>query len=334
MKKILITGASGFIGSHLVEYLIKDGVKPEEIRLLVPSWEKYIDPEFKIKDIVIGDIRDKKTVDVVMRGVEIIYHLASKTGYDGGSYEYFKDTNVDGTGNILEAAKKQNVKKFIFFSSSGVYGLPATAGDIRNYNEKKSRTYSEGYGQSKYEAENLILNASKEWGLNYIILRPTTVYGPRDKGGLLQLIKAINKGYFFFIGNGKNKMDYVYVYDVVRTARVLEKSKIVNEDFIVGSGEPISLNNMVKVICEKLGKTSPNIHVSKNLALFLSFVVKYFSKLIGVRPVFFPNRVRVISSDFYFDISKIKKAIKYKPKFSFEQGVEETTAWLEKEKLI
>ncbi len=331
MKKILITGAAGFIGSHIVDYLLKDGESKNSLRLLIAPWDTLDNIQRKDLEIVIADIRNKKELEKAVQDVEVIYHLASKVGYDGGTYDYFKDTIVDGTKNILELGRKNKVKKIIFFSSTAVYGLPASSGNISGYSEDHPKTYGEGYGQSKLEAEGAIIKASKIWGLSYIILRPTTVFGPRDNGGMTQLIKAIKRKYFFFIGNGANKMDYIYIDNVVRVARTLEKSKIINEDYIVGSTKVLTQKQIVTVIARNLHLPVPTIYISFLIVFPFSFLTKFIWKAVGRKPIFFPNRVKVLSSDFYFDTRKIGK-IYDKNEIPFEQGIKKTIKWLINEK--
>lgn len=329
-KKILITGAAGFIGSSLVEYLLKDGQSPETLRLLIAPWDSLenLPKEKDTFEIIICDIRNKQSVDKAMKDISTVYHLAAKTVKEGETYEYYKDTNILGTKNLLDAAVKYKVKKFIYFSSIAVFGLPAWSGDMIKINEKSPKKYSEPYGRTKYEAEELICKTNSKFGLNYIIIRPTTVYGPRDKAGIFQLFKIINKGLFFFIGNGKNKMDYVYVDDLVQGARLAEKSNVSNDDFIIGAKNPITQKDIAQYICESLRKNTPVMHIPKFLALYISYIIKYLCILIGIKPIFFPDRVKVLTANCYFDISKARKKLGYNPRYSFKEGSILTANWL------
>ena len=327
MSKILITGASGFIGSNLVEYLIKDKKPDENLRLLVPPWENLQNLPKGVFEIAIADVRNETEVERAAEGVDVIYHLAAKTIIPNGSYDYYKDTNVDGTRNLLAAARKHRVKKFIFFSSISVYGLPEWVGDIEGCDEEWPKNFSEAYGHTKAEAEKILLEANKNWGLNYIIIRPTTVYGPKDKAGIFQLLKAINLGVFFFIGNAKNKMDYVYVEDLVRAARISEKEEIVNEDFIIGAGKPTTQRDLVRIAASVLGKSVSKIYVPKLLALFMAYFIQGISNILHIRPLLFPDRVKVLTSNCYFDISKAKGMLKYTPKYDLNKGIKQTVRW-------
>ena len=201
MGKILITGASGFIGSHLVSQLLKDGVPLKNLRLFILPGESLENLPKKDFDILWGDIRDKAAVKKAVKDVDVIYHLAARIGFDGKTHDDYFEINVDGTQNLLDAVKKNNIKKFVSFSSVAVLGLPAYVGDMKKLNENSKENYGDFYGESKWEGEKVVKKAYEKYGIPYSIIRPTSVYGPGDKKNILPLYKAVKKGYFFFIGN-------------------------------------------------------------------------------------------------------------------------------------
>lgn len=305
-KKFLLTGP-GFIGKKILEELLTSGSKACDITVVAAPWEDTKWLKEKKFNVMEGDIRNKMFTENLARNCNIVYHLASKTGFDGGSYEYFKDTIVDGTINILKTSIKHKVEKFIFFSSTAVYGLPATAGDIVNLNESSNMNFSEGYGQAKVEAEMKVKQMCKKARIKFLIIRPTTVYGPGDRGGISSLIKQIQNGVFFFIGNAKNKIDLIFVNDLARIVVALEKKLKKSNDYIVNSGKPLTQYELVKSICLIVKKNPPTIFIPKNIALITSYVSKYVWLLFKKKPILFPNRVKVLTSSFYFDTSKIQK---------------------------
>ena len=193
--KILITGAAGFIGSHLVDFLIKkEGRK--KLRLFVKKGESLKNLPDSNFDIFFGDICNSKDVKIAMDGVDVVYHLAAKIDFDGKTYEEYKRVNVDGTKNLINECRGKNIRKFIFFSSIGVFGLPARIGEIKNWNETHPKIYTNFYGRSKLEAEEVVVNAGCNFKLPYVIIRPASVYGPREKGPTLALYKAIKSKSF------------------------------------------------------------------------------------------------------------------------------------------
>lgn len=327
-KKILITGASGFIGSHLVELLLKEGVPSDSLRLFIAPWDTPRNLPYKSLEIITGDIRKKNDVKKAVKRVDIVYHLAAKTTTFSKERDYYRDTNVLGTRYLLKEAAVNKVRKFIFFSSISVFGLPAYAGDMENFSETSPKNPSEPYGRSKLKAEKEVIKANKKWGLPYIIIRPTTVYGPKDKGGVFQLFKVLNKGLFVFIGNAQNKMDYVYVEDVVKAARLAEQSQVVNEDFIIGSEEPVTQKELVDEISRSIGKKVKGLTLPKKIALPASVIIQSISRLLGLDEYLFPERVKVLTSNCYFDVSKAKKVLGYKQEVTLRKGIKLTAAWL------
>lgn len=334
--KILITGASGFIGSHLVELLLEKKIDKKSLRLFVPHNESLVNlPKEKI-EIIRGDIRNKTAIKKAMKGVNLIFHLAALT-IDGGKYfsqNEYNEVNVLGTQILLDECRGKKIKKFIFFSSIAVYGFPAWVGQIKNWDEKRRKDPQEIYGQSKLDAENKVIEAHKMYGTPYVIIRPTSVYGPRDKRNLMELFKVIKKHLFFYIGNGKNKMDYVYVKDVARAAYLAAFNKRTSGDYIIGSGNPLTLNEIAYYVAKSMNTVVINLHIPKTFAMILSILVKYISDLLGITPILFPQRVKVLTTDCYYNISKAKKELNFKPEIPFEEGSRLTSKWLYENKII
>lgn len=333
---ILITGAAGFVGSHLVELLLRDGVAINQLRLVLLKNESTQFLPHKKFNIVRGDIRDKNFVKTITEGVEVIYHLAAvtQTTQDFNQYKLYKEINVDGTSNLLAACAKKKIKKFIFFSSIAVYGVLPWSGDIVNWDESHPKTYSEVYGKSKFEAEKKILEAHRKWGIPYAIIRPTTLYGPRDLKNLLELYRSIKKHLFFFIGNGRNKIDYVFVTDVVRAARLAELSGKGSEDYIIAGEKPLSLNEAVNNIAGSINTKVLPVHIPRIVGLGISYAADYLGKIAGKRSPLFPSRVRIITSNCYFNTTKARRELNYKPTTTFKEGTRITAKWLTENKML
>lgn len=325
--KILITGAAGFIGSHLVDLLLEEGVPVNRLRLLIPTGESLKNLPKEKFDIVRGDIRDKKVIKKAMQGIDIIYHLAARIDFDGKSYEEYEIINVEGTQNLLDECINKKIKKFVFFSSIGVFGLPAGIGNIVNWDEKHPKTYTNFYGQSKLEGEERVVEAYEKWGIPYAIIRPASVYGPREQGPTLALYKAIKNNQFIMIGNGLNKMHYVYVKDLVKAARLAEQSPKKSGDYIIAGAEPETLREIVKFISASIDKKVPNFYIPKNIALPLSYVLNSIGRLLGIKSPLFPSRVKTMTTTYFYNIKKAKAELGYNPKVNFKKGAEITGDW-------
>lgn len=327
MRKILITGAAGFIGSHLVEQLLSDGEPLERLRLFIFNEESLKNLPPKNFDIIRGDIRDKSAVKKAMKNVDVVYHLAAMTVKPNRTYVDYKTTNVDGTQNLLNESIDKNIRKFVYFSSISVYGLPAYVGEINNLDESHPKQYAESYGRSKFEAEKLVIAAHDKYDIPYIIIRPTTVYGHRDHQSLIELFKAIDKGYFFMIGKGENKMDYVFVKDLVKGARQAELSKKKAGDYILGAREPVKFREIVRLVSKSLGKRVPNIYIPNTLGLILGYTFSILNKLSGIKFPFSIERARVMTTSCFFNIDKARREIGYNPNIDIEKGIKTTAEW-------
>lgn len=329
MGKILITGAAGFVGSHLVEHLLKDGESVKRLRLVLLGDEstKFL-PQEKF-DIVRGDIRNINFVKKITEGIETVYHLAGIIGTSTNlkDYQKFKEVNVDGTCNLLKACGKKRIQKFIYVSSVAVYGTPPWSGNIMNLDESHPKTYSEMYGKSKLEAEKRVIEAYRKWGLPYAIIRPTNVYGPRNFGQLYGLYKTIKNHQFIMIGNGKNKMHYIYILDLVKALRQIQLHDSKFGDYIIAANQPVEFREMVKLIAESIGQKPSRLYMPKYVGLIASYILEACGRLIGKKSPLFPDRVRIMTMNHYYNIQKAKKGFGYKPTISFREGARKTGEW-------
>ncbi|MFA5932972.1 MAG: NAD-dependent epimerase/dehydratase family protein [Microgenomates group bacterium] len=332
--KILITGAAGFIGSHLVDLLLAEGVGAKDLRLIIPKGESLNNLAKVPFEIIRGDIRDKKSVAKAMKGVDVVYHLAAKIDFDGKTYHEYGEINVDGTQNLLDACKGKKIRKFIFFSSIGVFGLPAGIGDIINWDENHPKTYTNFYGKSKWEGEKRVMKAHDKWGLPYAIIRPASVYGPREKGPTYGMYQAIKKHQFLMIGNGKNKMHYVFVGDLVKAARLAELSRKIKGDYIIGGPSADKFIDIADSIAASIDMKIPRFYLPKKLALVLSYLMELAGKMVGIKPPLFPSRVRTMTTTYFYNINKAKKELGYNPQIDFKKGSTVTGRWYMQNNLL
>lgn len=200
--KIAITGGSGFIGTRLIDILIKEN---HNIFIIDKKKSKKY-PELS----KIIDIRDKDDLIKILDGVDIIIHLAAEHVDSVSPASLYYDVNVDGTANLIEAARTNGIKKLIFTSSVAVYGL-----NRPEPNEEDEPRPFEDYGKSKWQAEGLLnawYNSDKQNSLT--IIRPVVVFGENNRGNVYNLIRQIISGAFIKVGSGKNRKSMAYVGNV------------------------------------------------------------------------------------------------------------------------
>lgn len=255
-KKVIVTGGAGFIGSHLTERLLKEGCKVTVIDdLSEGKWENLPkDPKLTEYE---GSITESG-IGRLFKGVDVVFHLAALPRVQR-SIKYPKEThevNVTGTLNVLLAARDNNVKRFIFSSSSSVYGeqdrLPFDEGMIPNPMSP--------YGLHKLMGEEYCILFSKHWGLGTLCLRYFNVYGPRmypegDYANLLpKFIRLMKNGKIPIInGDGKQTRDFTFVTDVVDANLLAAQSKTSGEVINIGSGKNMSVNDVTAMLNRLLG---------------------------------------------------------------------------------
>lgn len=329
-NKILITGAAGFIGSHLVDFLREKKIPYKNLRLVIAPWDtldNIVHHPLNQLEIIRADIRNKQVMKAAVKGVDVIYHLAARIDFDGKSYADYEDINVTATQHLLDAAKDNKLQKFVFFSSIGVFGLPAGIGNIEGWDETHPKTFTNHYGESKWEGEKRVMRAYEKYGIPYAIVRPASVYGPREKGPTLGLYKAIKNHRFVMIGNGQNKMHYVYVKDLVEGAYLAQTSKRKTGDYILAGPQPTRFKTLVQQAASSINETIPSWSIPKQLASLGSHGLAAVGSLTGWEPPLFPSRVKTMTTTYYYDISKAKKELGYQPKIATKQGMRETGRW-------
>ncbi len=295
IKNVVVTGGAGFIGSHLTERLLKEGSRVTVIDDLSEGrWENLPKHPNLIKHE--GSILDD--VGNLVKGKDIIFHLAALPRLKRSLDDPWQThrVNVDGTLNLLLAAKKHKIKKFIFSSSSSVYGNK----NKTPFCESMKPDPLVPYSLQKVTAEGYCQMFSKLWGLETIILRYFSVYGPGMNPNspyallLPKFIKLISQDKTPVInGDGKQSRDFTFVSDIVEANLLAAESRLSGEIFNIGYGENISVNKVVRSLNKLLGKNIKPIH----------------------GPAVVEPRTTLASN------AKAKKLLGWKPKVSFEEGI-------------
>ena len=294
--KSLVTGGAGFIGSNLVDQLVNNGHKVIVLDNFSTGKQSNLSHHSKknVKIIKI-DISENKKLKKYLRGVSYIFHLAGLANFFQSiknPNKYFK-SNVIGTFNIIEAAKKSNIKKFIYAASASCYGIP----DKFPTNENAKIKLLNPYAFTKWQAEELIMHWVKMYNFPAISLRLFNAYGPRlntstdyrSVFGIFLDQKLANKP-LTIIGNGEQTRDFVHVRDLVRAILKAASSQKKGEIYNVGSGKEIKVNEI--------------------------------AKLIGGKKIYIPKRY-VETRRSLADITKVKKDINWHPKITIEEGIKD-----------
>ena len=312
MKKILITGATGFVGSHLAELCVKKGFEVIAFDRYNPNYNLGWLEKSKYKDdinFVFGDIRDYDSVLKTMKGCKIVFHLAALIGipYSYLSPQAYLKTNVEGTYNILESSKHLDIEQTIITSTSEVYG---TAQYIP-IDEKHPISAQSPYSASKISADQLAISYYNSFQLPIKIIRPFNVYGPRQSSRAVIpsiIIQALNNKKEIKLGNVEPSRDFTYVTDTCNAfLDILKIKNFFGNTLNVGSNNEYTINDIAKKILEKLNSKA---NIKKE-----------------------PQRTRSSKSEvvrLVCDNSKILKTTQWKPMIKIEKGLDMTINWFRK----
>ena len=294
MKKCIVTGGAGFIGSNLTEKLVKLGHKVTVIDNLSTGRKSNLNTIRKRIKFVKSDISNIKNLDdKIFKKIDWVFHIAGIADIVPSieNPEKYHNSNVTGTLNILEKSRKNNVKKFIYAASASCYGIPD------NYPTKESSKIKVEYPNAltKYLGEQLVMHWAKIYNMPNISLRFFNVYGPKSRttgayGAMFGVFLAqrLNNKPLTIIGSGNQTRDFIHVYDLVDAIiKIAEKSKT-NKIFNVASGKETTVNKIAQIM--------------------------------GGKRIKIPKRPGEPERSLA-DISKIKKEINWKPKISIDKGV-------------
>lgn len=318
VRTVLVTGAGGFIGSNLVDDQLARGriVKALDINL-----DQLKQLRFASNcELIVGDIRDAELLAKVMRGTDVVFHLASAHLEVNKPAEYFWEINVDAVKTLLDIVHKQNVKRLVHCSSVGVYGplkeLPA--------NEHTACHPDIPYEQTKLEGENAVQQFTKDHQLSVVILRPAWVFGPRCPR-TLRLFRTIKKKRFFLIGRGDNFRHPIYISDMLEAFDLAATAQSVDgETFVMASPEPVRLQQLVRQIAEVQNVQLPPIRLPLTLMRPLCAVVETLFKVIGKEPPLSSRSLKFFTESSAFDIGKAKRLLGYTPRVSLYEGLNKT----------
>ncbi|MGO9607179.1 MAG: SDR family oxidoreductase [Candidatus Binataceae bacterium] len=292
----LVTGGAGFIGSHLVDYLLNRGERVRVIDNFVVGRRTNLKHHEENSDleVVDADVEDGEAVTAACEGVERVFHLAARADIVPSIQQplvYFR-SNVDGTFALLEAARRHAVKRFVYVASSSCYGIP------KEYPTPETAVPNPRYpyALTKYLGEQLVIHWGQVYHLSVVSVRFFNVYGPRARTSgtygavfgvfLAQLLAGKP---LTIVGDGEQKRDFTFVSDCIDALVAAAEKGRSGEIYNVGSGEPVSVNDLVRLL-----GSPPSVHIPKR-----------------------PGEPDCT----WADITKIRTDIGWKPKVSFAEGV-------------
>ncbi len=304
---ILITGATGRLGKSLVPALLEKGY---ELRILAKEDETVA---WNNVEVVRGEISDFQALDKACKNIDTVMHLAGIIDYR--NKQLTDKVNYEGTRNVVNAALKNSVPRFIFMSSVSVYGkskyLPM--------DENHPKNPQSCYGESKLLAENYVLAS----GLNCVVIRSPAIYGKDYLEGFSNILNAIKSGKMAVVGNGKNHIQFIHIDDCVQAFLLVLENKEANGVFNIAGPDVMTQEQIIALAAKIIGVDAPKKRISKSAAYMLARLEKIKSIVTKREPRLKPEFVSIISDDRYYDISRAKHILGFEPKVDYAQGIRE-----------
>jgi nucleoside-diphosphate-sugar epimerase len=319
--KVLVTGATGFIGQALVRKLVARG---DDVRALVRSKAKGAVLGLQSGETVEGDITDPAAVERAVRGTEVVYHIA-------GSFRdaklpdcRYREVNVDAVRLLIEAASRNDVRRIVHCGTCGIHGNIQGPPADETYPIRPVGIYEE----TKAAGEKIAFETGRDSGIEVTALRPGPVYGPGDTR-LLKLFKLANRDPTVLIGSGTAGYHLVYIDDLTDAFILAGRSAAApGEAFLIGGPEIPSLNELVKMVAAINGRKLRRIVRLPARPMWLAgWACEMMCRPLGIEPPIFRRRVDFFINNRAYDIGKARALLGYAPRVHMREGLERTAAW-------
>jgi nucleoside-diphosphate-sugar epimerase len=320
--KLLVTGGTGFIGSHLAEEGRRRGADVVVLGLAERPEERANAELLARQGVAIlpGSITDAELCERAMRGVTHVFHLAVAMREGGKSDEFFERVNLEGTRRLLEAAGAAKVERFVYCGTIGIYGHRAPGVTSEGSPLHPGNIYE----RTKVAAERMVRELAPTLGLPYTILRPADVYGPRDQR-LLKLFKGVRAGRFPLFGDGSGRRHMVYVDDVVSAFfAACERPAAVGEGVIVAGPRPCTLRELIEEVRRATGSARFGRRLPLTPMLAAAAVVEDVCQALKLDPPIYRRRMDFFTSDSAFDTSRARQVLGWAPRVELDEGVRRT----------
>lgn len=341
--RVLITGATGFIGSHVAETFCGKGAS---VGCLVRKGSSLINIQGLPVNLEYGDITDLAGLTKILKGYDFVIHLAA-LAQDWGDYEDFYRVNVEGTLNVLRACKAKGINNVIITSSISVYG-EENSREIKSEASPHKAHYEyfldkifpckmNYYRDTKALAKEKAISFAQEWGMNLTLIEPVWVYGEREfHTGFYDYLKTAKGGMPLLPGCKRNRFHVVYVKDLARAYYLAYLHQMPGvQSIIIGNKEVDTMDRIYSLFCEKAGIKKP-FNGPKLIFYPIGFLLELFYTLFKIYqpPLLTRGRVNMFYDNIEYSTEKAEKLIGFTSEYSIEEGIEKTVNWYQEKKLL
>lgn len=319
-KVVLVTGATGFIGSHVAERLLQNGAR---VRAMVRNPAKAAGLERAGAFVVAGDMTDPGLLERAVEDCQAVFHFAGTTN-EFKPRAHFERVNIEGTRLLAEAALRESVERFIHVSSVWVYGLwsgPETR------ETSPCRESGQAYSDTKLEAERVIRRLIDEKGLPAIILQPSEVYGPGDPNWTERPLDLIKTGRMVLANGGRGLIQPVFIDDLVQGVLAAAENGGLGETYILGGPDVVAVREYFSHFARMLGKGRlPSL--PGRLALATATVAEWVARISRRAPVFTRQEVLSTMATATYDCRKAERELGFAAKTTLAEGMAKIESWL------
>jgi nucleoside-diphosphate-sugar epimerase len=328
---VLVTGATGFTGGHLAATLARQG---DGVRALVrPKSRARFDrsslPAAGVQAVE-GDLGDRAALMRATEGVEVVYHIAATYREAGQPDSAYRAINVDGTRNLLEAARSGGTRRLVHCSTGGVHGhiehppadedAPLNPGDV--------------YQETKLEAEQLARQFGLDTGLDVVVARPIGIYGPGDTR-FLRMFRGLKRGRFPMLGSGRAFYHLTYIDDLVEGFRLCgTHAAAAGRTYILAGPRYTTLEELVALVARELGVRPPRIHWPVWPFWTAGVLCEMICVPLRVEPPLYRRRVDFYTKSRAFDTKRARTELGFAPKVDLEEGIHRTADWYRQQNLL
>lgn len=303
MERLVVTGATGFLGSEIVRQAARKGIA---VRALARNPALLPDG----LDAAVGDVRNPQDLRRALDGREAVIHAAGLAHGRGRSATDYESVNAAGAENVLRAAAEAGLHRVVLVSSVSVYG--GSSGETRDEDDDCHPVGA--YASSKYRAELRAIEIAKKRGVDLVVLRLATLYGEEDPGNVARLIRGIDRGHFVMLGSGENRKSLLHRQDAARACleAVRKASSGVHVYNVVGTVARMA--EIMSIVALRLGRQPLQIPLSDR-------IVSGLARLTG------SNRLRTFFRDDVYDGSRFEREVGFRPRIPLQQGLNREVDW-------
>jgi nucleoside-diphosphate-sugar epimerase len=313
MKRVLVTGATGFVGCFLCRRLLSEGWDVRGTLLASENPSALVDG---VVPAAIEPLGAETRWDHVLAGIDTVIHLAARVhimdDMSANPLQEFRTVNTEGTRQLAREAARAGVKRLVFVSTIKVNGEETDT----PYKEDFLAMPTDPYGVSKWEAEEVLRQIESETGLEVVIIRPVLVYGPGVKANFLNMMKAVSRGFPLPVASIVNKRSLIYIGNLVDALAICAAHPVAaGQTYLVSDGEDVSTPELIR-------RTASALELSAHLLPFPPSLMRLAGKLIGKS-----SAVDRLTGSLTVDCSKIRRALGWMPPFTMTEGLRETAKW-------